>query len=430
MKPAILRLASGISFERVRWWLGVGAWAMVDQALFALANFAFNILLARWLDPVEYGAFAAGYALLWLVWSFYRGLLLDPAMVFSSKRFRDQLDAYHSSLLIGHALLSIGFVCAFLAAGAAAYLLVPDKATLPWVSLALAGPLIFLPALLRGLCRARLQTSVGAPAAVLYAVAMAAGVLVMYRVIALSAAAALAVMAAASAAAGVWLIWRFRLTIRGLPLGRGEMVRRAAAEHWRYGRWLVGVSLLSWLPMNVWYTALPLLTGIEDAGVLRALVNLAQPAMQGYAVLHSILIPMFVLARENQRFRRTLNIMMALVFASAVLFSVVVGAFAKPLIGVLYGGRYAGEAFLVWPILLATVAMGVSIVQSAAMQALERADWLMASYGTAAVVVVLIGLPATAIWGLGGAVFGQFCAISSVVLAQAWWLHRYSRRIV
>jgi len=121
---------------------------------------------------------------------------------------------------------------------------------------------------------------------------------------------------------------------------------------------------------------------------------------------------------------------MALVFASAVLFAVVVGAFAKPLIGVLYGGRYAGEAFLVWPILLATVAMGVSIVQSAAMQALERADWLMASYGAAAVVVVLIGLPATAIWGLGGAVFGQFCAISSVVLAQAWWLHRYSRRIV
>lgn len=424
--PVSTSVLPGLSLKRVFWWIGIGAWAMLDQALFSVANFAFNILLARWLDPLEYGAFAAGYALLWLIWSFYRGLLLDPAMVFSSRQFRDDLNAYHSSLLVGHGLLSIGFVCAFAAVGEVAQLLAGGRPGFPWFSLAAAGPLIYLPTLLRGLCRARLQTSAGALAAMLYTLCMAVGVLFAFRAQLLSAACAFAILAAASAAAGAFLVWRFRLTIRGLRRGRGSILRRAAADHWRYGRWLVGVSMLGWLPMNVWYTLLPLLSGIQDAGVLRALVNLAQPAMQAYAVAHSLLIPMFVMDQENGRFRSTFRIITLAVFGATVVFALAVGSYARPLVALLYGGRYSGEVVLVWPIMAATVVMGVSIVQSAAMQSLERADWLMVSYGAAAVAIVLVGLPATAIWGLEGAVFGQLCAISTVVVAQAWLLRRYS----
>ena len=144
------------NLAHVRWLTGVGAWAVADQALVSIANFLFAILLARWLDPGEYGAFAAGYALLWFAWAFYKGLLLDPAMVFSTTRFGDDVKRYHSVLLLLHILLSLPLALAFIATGATAHLLGGKAAAFPWLSLAVAGPIIFLPALLRGLCRARL----------------------------------------------------------------------------------------------------------------------------------------------------------------------------------------------------------------------------------------------------------------------------------
>ena len=39
-------------------WLKKGSLAVLDQGLFSGANFVVNILLARWLTPEEYGAFA------------------------------------------------------------------------------------------------------------------------------------------------------------------------------------------------------------------------------------------------------------------------------------------------------------------------------------------------------------------------------------
>jgi hypothetical protein len=39
-------------------WFKKGSLAVLDQGLFSGANFIVNILLARWLAPEEYGAFA------------------------------------------------------------------------------------------------------------------------------------------------------------------------------------------------------------------------------------------------------------------------------------------------------------------------------------------------------------------------------------
>lgn len=400
---------------------------MADQVLFSLANFVFNILLARWLDPAGYGAFAAGYALLWLGWAFYKGLLLDPAMVFSSNRFRDALVPYHSSLLLGHALLSLGLAAIFALTGAAAQMLAPQGSAVPWFCLAVTGPLILLPALLRGLCRARLKTALGALAAAVYLVCVLVGALLLRRLQLASAALGFIVLAGASAAGALLVIGRLGLSLRSPALHRGGLLGRIVAEHWRYGRWLLGADLLSWIPANIWYAALPLLAGTQQAGVLRALSNLSQPAVQGYGVAHSLLIPMFVEAEANGRFHSTLNLMLAAMLAVSLAFGLVVALFAGPLLGWLYGGRYTEDAFLVWPLMLRTVLMGVAVVQSAAMQALERGDWLLASFVATAVFVVIAGLPATAIWGVSGAVYGQLLAELTVVLGQLWWLSSYSK---
>ena len=47
-----------------RWlpWLTKGCLAVADQGVFAVSNFLLNILLARWLAPADYGAFALAYS--------------------------------------------------------------------------------------------------------------------------------------------------------------------------------------------------------------------------------------------------------------------------------------------------------------------------------------------------------------------------------
>jgi len=56
----MLKNKSGI--KKVLHWTGKGGLAVVDQALFAGSNFLLSILLARWLTPAEYGAFAVADA--------------------------------------------------------------------------------------------------------------------------------------------------------------------------------------------------------------------------------------------------------------------------------------------------------------------------------------------------------------------------------
>lgn len=64
-----------------KWGKRVG-FSILDQGLFSGANFALNILLARWLTPEDYGAFAVAYAVYLFSSGFHYALILDPMAVF------------------------------------------------------------------------------------------------------------------------------------------------------------------------------------------------------------------------------------------------------------------------------------------------------------------------------------------------------------
>ena len=61
-------------------WVTKGGLAILDQALFAGANFLVNIFLARWLTPTEYGAFALAYSIFLLLGAFHTAILTEPMM--------------------------------------------------------------------------------------------------------------------------------------------------------------------------------------------------------------------------------------------------------------------------------------------------------------------------------------------------------------
>ena len=83
-------------------WATKGGFALIDQALFAGANFLVNILLARWLTPTEYGAFALAYSVFLLLGTFHTAIFTEPMMVFGAGKHAEQFEKYLGILLRGH----------------------------------------------------------------------------------------------------------------------------------------------------------------------------------------------------------------------------------------------------------------------------------------------------------------------------------------
>ena len=88
-------------------WVGKGSFALLDQGLFAGANFIVNILLARWLTPGEYGAFAVAFSVFLLLGVFHTAIFTEPMMVFGPGKYREGLPEYFGILLRGHFALML-----------------------------------------------------------------------------------------------------------------------------------------------------------------------------------------------------------------------------------------------------------------------------------------------------------------------------------
>src|SRR3984885_8096272 len=104
-------------FAMFRKWAAKGGLAIIDYGLISGSNFLLGILLARWLTPKEYGAYALSFSFFILAGFLYQSLLLEPLSVFSGTLFRDNLRGYLKTTLWIHWALS-AVMCLFLGVAA------------------------------------------------------------------------------------------------------------------------------------------------------------------------------------------------------------------------------------------------------------------------------------------------------------------------
>src|ERR1700728_525791 len=75
-------------------WIAKGGLAIIDQGLISGSNFLIGILLARWLMPEAYGAFALAFSVFLLLSYVYQSFLAEPQAVFSGSAYRGSLRGY------------------------------------------------------------------------------------------------------------------------------------------------------------------------------------------------------------------------------------------------------------------------------------------------------------------------------------------------
>jgi len=72
---------------------------VADQGLFGGGNFLISVLLARWLEPAAYGAFAVAYSIFLFLASLCSALLTEPMMAFGPGKYAPSFPEYFRVLV-------------------------------------------------------------------------------------------------------------------------------------------------------------------------------------------------------------------------------------------------------------------------------------------------------------------------------------------
>jgi len=414
---------------RLREVISKGSVAVVEEGLFAGSNFLIGVLLARWLQPVDYGTFTAAYSLFLLLGTaFYSAICVQPVLVLARREHASRFRQYFGCLLWMH--VGVASIMSIAIAAIAAFLWFLGSIGLAktFLALSLAGPFITLLWLARRAHYALLKPYWPLCAGVLYLVLLVLGCYALARTNWLSPQSALIVIGAASLASSVPLIALIgpRRWVRGSDL----TPRTTLIQHWRYGKWSALTSSMRWSSNYAYYLLLPLYLGLEAGAVLRVHMNLLLPILHANSAVYGILIPQFAKVanlESSREFRRFTCAVLALYGVGALMFWGLLIVFAQPIFDLLYGGQYHADIRLLALLGLLPLSGGIAGVLESALFASGRPKLATMSYATSALMTLTVGWGLLVTNGVMGAGMGLLVASVAAAAAMAWSFIRVTR---
>jgi O-antigen/teichoic acid export membrane protein len=410
-----------LPFARLQAWAVRGGASILQQGLFAGSHFAMNVLLARWMTPASYGAFALAYSFFVLMLSLYMALFCEPLLVYGAGRYEGLFSAYIRILLRGHFLLLLPVSLLLVLIAPLIGRFYTHEFQVAFVSLAAVGPFLPLVWLFRAVYYARLNPYAGTVAGACYFVLLLLSMWALRVFGILSPATALGAVGVSSflvCAGCIYDIHKGEQTQSGLPEG---MNARVLSDHWRYGRWAAFTAIATWIPANIYYALLPARFGLEGTAMLRAMMNLMYPLLHSFLALLMLLIPILVRQRERsglQFSKRTTLQLIALYIPVGVLFLFFVTVFRAPILRLLYAGRY--NSVSMWVVLcVATlpITTGVIGLLGSALRSFERPHLAFFGYLPSTITALAVGVPLAIRYGVSGAASGLILSDLSAIVA-------------
>jgi len=420
-------VVAGLSWRQILSWTTKGGLAIADQGLFAGSNFLLNVLLARWLAPADYGAFALAYSVFLLFGVFHTAILTEPMLVFGPGKYRERFPEYLGILLRGHFALMLPGAALLAATAFLLGWLYSPAVERAFLALAIAGPFILLLWLLRRAFYVRLNPGWSAVGGGVYLAILLAGILALRNAGRLSPATGFLAMAAASL---ITCLILFALLHPKLATESSTM-RAVATDHWRYGKWAAATAGPAWFSSNVYFLVLPAWFGLEAAGALKALINLANPALHSIIAVGGLLLPILVRDRDRSGPRamsRTMKLSLALFLSGSACYLALLWGFRLQIFHFLYAGKYAEYAS--WPLLLVGIVPMLAsfpVVLGSALRALERPDSVFWGCLASSGLALSIGVTLAARIGVCGALAGMGVSFSAMGMFMLFFWTKTSR---
>ena len=396
-----------LTAERLRVWGARAAFSLLDQGLFSGAGFLVNLLLARWLAPDSYGAFAVAIAAFLFTYGFHHALLLEPMSVFGPSRHGENLSGYFRAQLVIHALMVSPLSAAGLVAGLLLWRVTPGSPLVgAIIGVSLALPFILLLWLARRMCYAVQRPGMAATGTALYLALVAAGLIGIRNSSLIGPFTAFVLMGSGALLASVLLILQLGLFKPVEATTGAAQWRGVWRENWSYGRWLLGSALLLSIVMQAQVFIVSALLGLGAAGVLRAMQLPALLIIQVSTATGFLVLPAFAYdfgTGAIRRMRQKAIVVTVGISTFALILGAVSWAFSGPIERALFSGKYAAYAWLMPVLVLMTVALGPTQGLGTALRAIRKPNFDLVSGLIAAPIAVLCAYFGTRWWGLSGA---------------------------
>src|ERR1700728_2179691 len=413
-------------------WVTKGGFAILDQGLISGSNFLISILLARWLIPAQYGAFSTAFSVFLFLSYVYQSLLSEPQAVFSGSAYRQCLRGYLKALLSIQLVVTVFGLVLLGGSAAIAYGLgKADGFPGALAGVAIASPCILFFWLLRRSYYMNLAPARAAMGAFLYFVLVTGGLFVVYKKALISPFSAYLLMAIGALGTGLFLLSQIK---KALPPDTCDAPTPAQAwrKHWEYGRWALGVSVVTWIPYYMYYPLVSMFSGMAQAGQLRAVMNLSLPLEQSYTALSILFLPYAArvcrekgIASSGPLVRR----ITLLFVAGAVVYWAILIPFKSVAFHILYGGKYMELAPLIPYVAVGTTLWSAAFGPAIMLRAIESPDSIFYARVVASVLSLVVGVPATWAFGLWGVVWSVIVANIAAFLISIYILQRKSNSI-
>jgi O-antigen/teichoic acid export membrane protein len=417
----------GLSADRLRN-LGIKSiLSLLDQGMTSGAGFLVNLFLARWLPPSSYGAFAVVFAGLLFGSGFHNVLLLEPLSVFGPASHSSNLPEYFlvqtrvHFFLVG-ALSGLGLLSAFVL-----WFVNPQGPVLPALTAsAVALPFFLLLWLARRMCYVVQKPSLAVSGSFAYLVTVVLGLYFLRDLRHISPFTVFLLMGVSSLLAAAIILWRLLSGLNG-TFQVALSTRSVLKENWSYGRWLVGSAVLFALSTQTQTFLAAGLLGLSAAGIIRAMQIPALLVTQVTTAVGLLVLPAFSYdfgRGSTSRLRRKANLVSLGLAIGALCFAALLWLLAGRIERLLYGGRYAGFAWLMPLLALMPVFTGLAMGYSMALRASQKPYFDLIANMFAAPVAIVSAVVFMHWWGIAGAVASlllSFAVLTVLTLVCYRW---------
>ena len=411
-----------------RRWGPKAGFSIADQAIVSGANFALNILLARWLSPAEYGAFAIAFSILLFLSGFHNALILEPMSVIGPSQYREDLARYLGINLWIHGGITFGLSIILVFFGVILNVMGNSRLISSLFGLSLAVPFILLYWLFRRACYLKTRPELAFKGSIFYTFILLLGLFGIWLGDWISPFNAFLIMALASA--GVSFTFWSLLAIRIKDVssaGTNPGLKVVLHQHWDYGKWVVGSSFVYWGAGAIYLPLIGVFAGLEEAGAFKAIQNLILPLGQTLTALGLLFIPRVSALSVShgkvylKRFSVRMSSIMVVIALIYVFIFILTG---QQLIKILYCQEYYSQFLWLIPYIGVLAIIGAAQGGfSIALKATKRPDAIFWSQGGGSLATLTVGIFLLWQWGIRGAAVGYLISatIAMPILIYFWY---------
>jgi O-antigen/teichoic acid export membrane protein len=381
--------------------------SLADQGLSVGGMFLVNIALARTQSKTEYGVFALCYSVFTFLAGLHNAAILETYTIYGSGRYSQRFADYEALLWRSNGILAVGLTAVLIVVQGGISWSHPGFTSRPLLGMALASAVLLTASFVRRTFYMRRRPDLAARFSGVHFVTCSLLLLAALRTSLLSGLTAFLIAAVSWCVAAA--------TVAGELPGKSssrsftEIEPAYWAEHWKYARWVFVTALVFQFTTQAYYWLAAGLLNVREVANLRALYNVVALIDQGFIALTLLVLPALASRYASGRRQEFLSLVKRYAtgaFATTALFVIGVRIVGRPVMHLLYAGKFDDVSSLLYALAFVPLIMGLGNAINAGLKGMEKPKAVFYGYLASGGSTLFIGIPLILYLGLWGAVFG------------------------